>query len=79
VDNGADLWGGGMRVEEFPACDQYTIQGDLFSLAVRGRGDVPTPLEDSIANMAVIEAVFESGRTGRAVPVAPQRFDPQSG
>ena len=70
VDNGADVWGSGMRVEEFPICDQYTIQGDLFSLAVRGRGEVPTPLEDSIANMAVIEAVFESARTGRAVPVA---------
>jgi predicted dehydrogenase len=70
VDNGADPWGSGQRVEEFPVCDQYTIQGDLFSLAVRGRGDVPTPLEDSVANMAVIEAVFESARAGRAIPVA---------
>jgi predicted dehydrogenase len=70
VDNGADLWGSGMRVEEFPTCDQYTIQGDLFSLAVRGRGEVPTPLEDSVANMAVIEAVFESARTGTAASVA---------
>jgi predicted dehydrogenase len=70
VDNGTDPWGSGMRVEEFPACDQYTIQGDVFSLAVRGRADVPTPLEDSVANMAVIEAVFESARTGQAVRVA---------
>ena len=70
VDNGADLWGAGTRVEEFPVCDQYTIQGDLFSQAVRGRGAVPTPLEDSIANMAVIQAVFESARTGQTVPVA---------
>ena len=71
VDNGTDPWGSGIRVEEFPVCDQYTIQGDQFSLAVRGRGEVPTPLEDSIANMAVIEAVFESSRTGRAVRVGP--------
>jgi len=70
VDNGADVWGSGVRVEEFPICDQYTIQGDLFSQAVRGDGEVPTPLEDSIGNMAVIEAVFESARTGRAVRVA---------
>jgi len=69
VDNGADPWGSGVRIEEFSACDQYTIQGDLFSLAVQGRGDVPTPLEDSVANMAAIEAVFESARTGRTVPV----------
>jgi len=39
-------------------------------MAVRGGGDVPTPLEDSIANMAVIEAVFESARTDRVVRVA---------
>jgi hypothetical protein len=25
---------------------------------------VPTPLEDSLCNMAVIEAIFRSGRTG---------------
>ena len=70
VDRTGDLSGGGIRVEEFPVCDQYTIQGDLFSLAIRGQGEVPTPLEDSMANMAVIEAVFESARAGRAVPVA---------
>src|SRR5258708_30077961 len=54
VDTGADLFGGGMRTEEFPVCDQYTIQGDLFSQAVRHGGEVPTPLEDSILNMAAI-------------------------
>jgi predicted dehydrogenase len=55
VDTGADLFGGGMRAEEFPVVDQYTIQGDLFSQAVRQGAEVPTPLEDSILNMAVIE------------------------
>ena len=55
VDTGVDLFGGGRRTEEFPVCDQYTIQGDLFSLAVRLGGEAPTPLEDSILNMAVIE------------------------
>ncbi len=57
VDTGVDLFGGGLRTEEFPACDQYTIQGDLFSQAVRQGGEVPTPLEDSLANMEVIEAL----------------------
>jgi predicted dehydrogenase len=60
VDSGADLFGGGRRTEEFPICDQYTIQGDRFSMAVRGAGEVPTPLEDSIRNMAVIEALYRS-------------------
>ena len=69
VDRTGDLSGSGITVEEFPICDQYTIQGDLFSRAVRGEGAVPTPLEDSLANMRVIEAVFESARTGRGVAV----------
>lgn len=67
VDQTGDLSGTGITTEEFPICDQYTIQGDLFSRAVRGEGEAPTPLEDSLANMTVIEAVFESARSGRTV------------
>jgi predicted dehydrogenase len=59
----------GLRTEELPVCDQYAIQGDLFSKAVRGEGGVPTPLEDSIRNMAVLEAIFQSERDGRWVNV----------
>jgi len=62
IDNGADVFGGGIRTEEFSVCDQYTIQGDLFSLAVRGKGEIPTPLEDSLGNMQVIDALFRSAR-----------------
>ncbi len=46
------------------AVDQYTIQGDLFSLAVLNDTEVPTPLEDAVANMEVIEAVVRSGQVG---------------
>ncbi len=45
-------------------CDQYTIQGDLFSLAVLDDTPVPTPLEDAVANMRVIEALVQSARSG---------------
>src|SRR5271163_3700656 len=31
IDTGAGLSGGGRRVEKFPICDQYTLQGDAFS------------------------------------------------
>jgi predicted dehydrogenase len=65
LDDGSSVTGESRRVEEIPICNQYTVQGDLFSLAVLGQGDVPTPLEDSIRNMAVIEALFRSVETGR--------------
>lgn len=60
VDDGSDLHGGSARVEELPVCDQYTLQGDEFSRAIRERTEVPVPLEDSLANMQVIEALFRS-------------------
>jgi predicted dehydrogenase len=60
VDNGADVFGSGIKSEEFAICDQYTIQGDAFSRAVREGGEVPTPLEDSLGNMQVIEGLFRS-------------------
>jgi predicted dehydrogenase len=64
VDNGKDLFGGGMRTEEFPVCDQYTIQGDAFSRSILEGTPVPVPLEDAFKNMTVIEAVFRAGRSG---------------
>jgi predicted dehydrogenase len=65
VDDGSDLFGASATPDSFPICDQYTIQGDIFSKAIRGQGEVPVPLEDAIANMAVIEAVFRSAESGR--------------
>jgi predicted dehydrogenase len=64
VDDGRDLFGGGITVETFPTCDQYTIQGDVFSKALREGAPVPVPLTDAIKNMAVIEAVFRSAKSG---------------
>ena len=46
----------------FDPCDQYTIQGDLFSQSILNDSDVPVPLEDAAANMRVIESLFESAR-----------------
>ena len=44
----------------FEPINQYTLQGDIFSQAILTNTDVPITLEDSINNMKVIEAVFES-------------------
>ncbi len=57
----------GKRPYEIDICDQYTIQGDLFSYAILEDQPVPTPLEDAIANMAAIDALFESARSGRSI------------
>ena len=56
----ANVFFAGARIETFETCDQYTIQGDLFSKAIREGGEVPTPLEDSLGNMAVIEAILRA-------------------
>ena len=64
IDDGSDLFGGSIETETFPVCDQYTIQGDLFSRAIRGDGDVPVPIENAIQNMAVIDALFRSAESG---------------
>jgi len=45
---------------DFPVCDQYEIQGSLFSQALRENREQPIPLEDAINNMVVIDAVFKS-------------------
>jgi predicted dehydrogenase len=65
IDDGSDLSGRSARVEEFAVCDQYTIQGDLFSQAILNDGPVAVPLENALGNMAVIDALFRSGKTSR--------------
>ncbi len=62
-----NLWhhrGGEIEQIALDVCDQYTIQGDLFSQAILNDTEVPTPLEDAVANMKVIESLFSSASTG---------------
>jgi len=51
----------------FEPCDQYGIQGDLFAQAILNNAPVPTPLEDAVANMEVLEAIVKSSRTASRV------------
>ncbi len=64
IDSTGDLSGSGIATETFPTGDQYTLQGDAFAKAVFENAEVPVPLEDSIGNMAVIEAIFQSAESG---------------
>ena len=65
VDDGRDLGDASAQAIESPVVDQYTLQGDNFSSAVRGIGTVPVSVEDAIGNMAVIDAMFRSAESGR--------------
>ena len=68
LDTG-DLTGSSLQTVEIPTCNQYTIQGEEFSRAILEDGKVPVPLEDALANMQVIEAIFKAGQTGKWVTV----------
>jgi predicted dehydrogenase len=65
IDDGSELSGRNIKTIEFAVCDQYTIQGDRFSQAIREETEPVLSLEDSIKNMAVIEAVFRSAKSGK--------------
>ena len=45
--------------------DQYTLQAEAFANSVINNTPVPIPLSDAVANMKVIDAVFESAKEAR--------------
>ena len=47
-----------LQLIEVPAADQYGVQGDAFSTAVREGSGVPIPPTDAIGNLAVIEHIL---------------------
>lgn len=63
IDDGDGAAGGNPRIERFAIADQYTLQGDAFSRAIRGEGPLDFPIEDAIANMHAIDAVFRAAET----------------
>jgi predicted dehydrogenase len=63
VDDGSDLAGASAETLEFGICDQYMIQGELFSRAILEGRPAPYPLEDSLRNMQVIDALVRSAES----------------
>jgi predicted dehydrogenase len=63
VDDGTVPGESGRQTIEFAVCDQYTLQGDAFSRAIRGEGAQLLALEDSIANLRVLDAIRRGGST----------------
>ena len=69
VDQGLTFDGSLSRREIFPSSDQYTEMAEAFALAVLGKGALPYGIEDSIRSMNVLDAVFNSERSGGWVDV----------
>jgi predicted dehydrogenase len=70
IDDCSSLDGAGIVTETLPESDQYQLQGESFSRAVRGEIALPYGVEDAIANMRAIDALFRSERSGRWEDVA---------
>ncbi|MHA6689027.1 Gfo/Idh/MocA family protein [Devosia sp. A449] len=64
IDTGAPFDGSLARREILPAVDQYTEQAEAFALAVLGEKPLPWGIEDAIASMQVIDAIFASEKSG---------------
>jgi predicted dehydrogenase len=65
IDSGDSLDGSSAIVEEFAPIDQYQAQCDLAAAAFRGDATQEFPIEDAIANMRVIDALYRSAASGR--------------
>jgi predicted dehydrogenase len=65
IDDGTSLAGAGIRTDILPESDQYMLQGEAFSRAVRGEIELPYGIEDAVRGMRVIDALFRSERSQR--------------
>lgn len=64
IDDGTQLGNAGVQVEELPTTDQYTVQGEVISDAIRSGKPLEFPLENALHGMRIIDAVFRSAETG---------------
>jgi len=65
VDRGGVLEAPAVESIELERCNQYTILTELFARAARAGAPAPLPLEDSVKNMRVLDALFRSADSGR--------------
>jgi predicted dehydrogenase len=64
IDDGSTLDGGSTKVTTLPVADQYQLQAEAFSRAVRTEAPTVASLDDAICNMRTIDALFKSTKTG---------------
>jgi predicted dehydrogenase len=64
IDSGDALGDQSARVVEFPPSDQYQLQGEAFSRAVRGVEPLVSGVDDAIQNMRILDALWRSEKSG---------------
>lgn len=64
LDDGRALDGAGINTQTVAESDQYQLQGEAFSAAVRGDIALPYGVEDAVQNMRIIDALYASERQG---------------
>jgi predicted dehydrogenase len=69
IDDGGTLDGSSVTVETLPKADQYQRMAEDFSRSVRGAQELSWSLDDAIAQMAVIDALWRSERSRAWEPV----------
>ncbi|PLX35509.1 MAG: NAD-binding protein [Hyphomicrobiales bacterium] len=65
LDDGSGLGDVSARSETIAPCDQYRLQAERFGRCVRGLETPEFPLEDSLAQMRLVDAIFASARSGQ--------------
>jgi len=65
LDDGLSLTKDTVVAIPFDACDQWQVQCDLFCRAIQLGQSAPIPIEDAVATMEVIDALFRSAESGR--------------
>ena len=53
------------RVVETEITDQYLLEFEAFARALIEKTEVPTPVSDAVANMAVLDAIFAAAASGK--------------
>jgi predicted dehydrogenase len=70
LDDGSKLGGASAEMTSLPVVDQYHLQSEAFSRAVRAGGPVENSIDVAVGNMRAIDALFRSADSGRWEPVA---------
>src|SRR5262249_36786630 len=65
LDKGQKLGGASAKTVTLRAADQYRLQGEAFSRAVRGIEPLDFGVEDAISQMRVLDALFRSAESGK--------------